>query len=205
MNSNNAVPMAMSSYLEALTLTEAMTVLAPFEPRVAGALPLGLAVPTSDIDILCYAPDPGAFAATLWMWFQRHPGFLIRQRVGADRAIICSFNAYGWPFEVFGQAMPVTEQQGWRHFTVARRLLELGGDSFRAAVVASRHTGEKTESAFAIVLKLRGDPYQALLDLEPQSDGELIERLNLAGFRRISAPPHHSDIAVRQSHASEDA
>jgi hypothetical protein len=62
------------------------------------------------------------------------------------------------------------EQTAWRHFLVERRLLELGGPVFRAAVACERAHGMKTEPAFAAVLRLEGDPYRALLYLEDGAD-----------------------------------
>lgn len=54
---------------------------------------------------------------------------------------------------------------GWRHFVVEKRLLALGGQRLAASVMSLRQNGLKTEPAFATVLKLQGDPYQALNDL----------------------------------------
>jgi uncharacterized protein DUF4269 len=42
-----------------------MKVLAPFGVRVAGTPPLGLDVPGSDIDVLCFAPDVLVFTDTV--------------------------------------------------------------------------------------------------------------------------------------------
>ena len=45
-------------------------------------------------------------------------------------------------------------------------MLSLGGEPLRAAVMARRYAGAKTEPAFAQVLGLTGDPYAMLLTLE---------------------------------------
>lgn len=171
-------------YRETLRRIGILTVLAKFDPRVAGTPPLGLDLPTSDIDVLCFAPDPTHFAAVVWAGFHDRTGFAIRQWVGADRPVIADFTAYDWPIQVFGQAKPVHEQNGWRHFVVERRLLELGGIKFRAAVARARSGGLKTEPAFATVLGLAGDPYAALLDLERHPDASLLRCLESAGFTR---------------------
>jgi len=65
---------------------------------------------------------------------------------------------------------------------VERRLLAMGGERFRAAVMRQRHQGAKTEPAFAAVLALPGDPYQAMLDLEAQPDAVLAALLRRRGF-----------------------
>ncbi len=100
----------------------------------------------------------------------------------ADRPIVASFAAQGWKFEIFGQARPVAEQAGWRHFRVERRLVALGGAGFHAAVMGVRRGGVKTEPAFAALLGLKCDPYLALLDLDGRSDAALAALLRRAGF-----------------------
>ena len=165
------------SYLEAVDRSGVLGTLTAFGPRVAGTPPLGFDLPGSDIDILCHAPDLHTFAAVLWTAFSDYPDFSMRQWVDAERSVIASFEAEGWQFEIFGQARPVAEQQGWRHFLVEQRLLAIGGPWLRTAVMAKRREGAKTEPAFAAALDLQGDPYQALLELEHWPDralGELI-------------------------------
>lgn len=169
-------------YRAALRQTGMTTALAGFDPHLAGTLPLGIDVPTSDLDVLCHAPDPDAFAAAVWAEFSNEADFAIWQWIEDDRPVIASFTAHGWPFQIFGQAKPVKEQNGWRHFLVERRLLKLGGSVFRAAIARERASGMKTEPAFAIVLRLTGDPYRALLDLERTDDGSLSDLLKAAGF-----------------------
>ena len=56
---------------------------------------------------------------------------------------------------------------------IQARLLDLGGDALRIAIVALRRSGLKTEPAFARHLGIAGDPYIALLALEKIDDGGL--------------------------------
>jgi hypothetical protein len=170
------------NYREALRRAGIKTVLAAFDPHVAGTPPLGLDLSTSDLDVLCHASNPDAFAAALWSAFSDEANFSIHQWVVADRPVVASFFAHGWHFQIFGQEKPVSEQAAWRHFLVERRLLELGGPLFRAAVVRERTCGVKTEPAFATVLRLEGNPYAALLDLEYRTEESLIHLLTSAGF-----------------------
>jgi hypothetical protein len=159
-----------------------MSALAKFDPHLAGTLPLGVDLPTSDLDILCHAAEPEAFAVALWAAFSGETEFSLRQWSIVDGPVIASFIAHGWPFQVFGQKKPVSEQNGWRHFVVERRLLRLGGPAFRAAIMRERSRGAKTEPAFATALKLTGDPYLAILDLERCNNGWLSQLLVRAGF-----------------------
>lgn len=157
---------------EALRLVGVLPALAAFDPHVAGTPPLGLALPSSDIDILCHAPDPMAFADAVTRVFGHLRDFQLVERP-RWQAVIARFHAHGWPFEIFGQPLPVAQQQGWRHFLVERRLLALGGGALASTILALRAQGLKTEPAFAQLLGLTGDPYAALLDLEAWDDEAL--------------------------------
>jgi len=172
---------ARSSFAEAVARLEIRETLAPYDPRIAGTPPLGLDMPDSDIDVLCHAPDLAGFADHLWKTFGPEQDFRIRQWVSDGRPVIASFHAHGWLFEIFGAAEPVDRQPGWRHFTIERRLLALGSSRFRDALLAARKRGAKTEPAFAALLGLSGNPYQALLDLDGWPDSELMALLERSG------------------------
>ena len=175
------------SYQRALAECDVLGRLARFDPRVAGTPPLGLDLPDSDIDVLCFAPDARAFTDTVWHNFSNAPAFTAKQLMRHPRPVVASFDAAGWRIEIYGEAIPVEQQRGWRHFAVERRLLALGGEHLAVAVLAQRGQGMKTEPAFAAVLGLRGDPYLALLDLGEQDDETLISALRAGGFA-VAAP-----------------
>lgn len=166
------------------TIIEALRLLprlAAFTPAVIGTPPLGIAVAGSDIDIVCYAPDLDRFAAELVRHFGGLPGFdLRRDEIRAVPSVVCSFDHAGWRVEIFGQAVPVAAQWGMRHFQIERRLLALFGVDFQSRVVALKRQGIKTEPAFAALLKLPGDPYEALLTLGAWTDDRL-QMLWMAG------------------------
>jgi hypothetical protein len=175
------------SYEEALAERGVLEVLAPFDPRIAGTPPLGLDLLGSDIDVLCFVPDAHAFTDTVWHNFSNAPAFMAKQLVRAPRPVVASFEVAGWRIELYGEAIPVEQQRGWRHFVVEQRLLALGGDDLPVAVLALRGQGMKTEPAFAAALRLRGDPYLALLDLGEQDDETLVSVLQAGGFARAAA------------------
>ena len=157
----------------ATVAAEICAALAPFDPTPIGTPPLALDLPDSDIDIACHAPDPIAFAEHLWVRFAQADGFSIRQWCDRGRPVIARFRHRTWFIEIFGAAEPVAVQMGYRHFMIERRLLGLGGAALHAAVLEARKAGAKTEPAFAAVLGLTGDPYAALLALEPLGDRDL--------------------------------
>ena len=170
-------------YREAIRRSGVLEALRDFDPHIAGTPPLGLDLPTSDIDILCHATDPDALLTSLWRAFSHRPEFRVWQWRSAGRPIIASFNAEGWSFEVFGSAVPVEQQLGWRHYQIERRLLELGGRPFREAIMARRRLGAKTEPAFWDVLGGLGDPYAGMARLADLDDADLKRWLKQGGFQ----------------------
>jgi hypothetical protein len=145
---------------------------------VVGTLPLGLAVPGSDIDIVCHASEPIALTETIWAHYRSCDGFVLYQWLAEGRPLIARFEWGGWPFEVFGDWRPVDQQRGWLHFEIERRLLSLDDGRLWKAVAWQRSQGIKTEPAFATVLGISGDPYLGLLDLAGETDAQLRERLS---------------------------
>ncbi|MBX9947250.1 MAG: DUF4269 domain-containing protein [Reyranella sp.] len=158
---------------DALDRLDLIAALLPFDPHVAGTPPLGLDLPSSDIDVLCHVVDGAAFTDCLWSYGSPQSDFRIHQWTGDERAIVASFRAFEWTIEVFGSPRPVERQRGWRHFEIERRLLVAGGDRLRECVMAFRRGGMKTEPAFAAVLGLSGDPYEALLQLASMPAADL--------------------------------
>ncbi|QUT07417.1 DUF4269 domain-containing protein [Sphingobium phenoxybenzoativorans] len=170
------------SWEQALYRSGLMDMLAAFDPHVVGTLPLGVSVPGSDIDIVCHAADPAEFSALLWRNLRHRAAFGMRQWIAVPNPVIVSFTYLGWPFEIYGADQPVRDQPGWRHFMVEKRLLTLAAASFRDAVMRERRKGAKTEAAFATVLGLTGDPYEALYGLSAAPDPVLIDMLISAGY-----------------------
>ncbi|GAB4072911.1 DUF4269 domain-containing protein [Ancylobacter sonchi] len=177
-------PTPIRDYRAALAATGLMDRLAGFDPHVVGTPPLGLDLAGSDIDIdiVCHAREPEAVARLMWDEFRREQHFRLWQWRKDGRPVVASFTAAGWPFEVFAAPCPVAGQAGWRHFRVEQRLLALGGDGLRAAVMARRQAGLKTEPAFAAVLGLAGNPHAAMLALFEQDDAALAGLLAQAGL-----------------------
>jgi len=49
---------------------------------------------------------------------------------------------------------------------IENKILEQEGKQFRKKIIALKEQGYKTEPAFATLLGLEGNPYEALLELE---------------------------------------
>jgi hypothetical protein len=151
---------------KSLRLLRIDDVLDAYHPVLAGTIPLGIDVDGSDLDVICQADDPDAFAECVRAAYDTCEGFRLRRKLVNDLpTVIASFHAYGFPVEIFGQPRPVTEQNAYRHMRVEARLLAIGGDEARRGIHRLKAQGMKTELAFAQYFGLQGDPYQALLEL----------------------------------------
>ncbi|MBO2010942.1 DUF4269 domain-containing protein [Hymenobacter negativus] len=162
---------------------EVLTQLKPYHPILVGTFPLDITVPCSDLDVICEVPDLEVFAESVAAGFSHYPAYVVRYPVLAGiPSIIVSFWLESVEVEVFGQPLASEQQNGYRHMIIEARLLALGSSAFRQQVIASKASGLKTEPAFAQLLGLAGDAYQAVLALESVSDAGLTKLLAGAGW-----------------------
>ncbi|MDX1908056.1 MAG: DUF4269 domain-containing protein [Bacteroidia bacterium] len=150
-----------------LSRHQVMERLAGYDPILAGTVPIGLDVPGSDLDILCCWKRMEDFWADMHTGFRGESGFYSKILPQWQAAKVC-FELEGWPVEIFGQGCPTRQQRGYLHLVREHELLTRLGPKFRAQVMALRQAGVKTEPAFAAVLGLSGDPYEALLRYQVQ-------------------------------------
>ncbi len=166
--------------------------LADYAPVLAGTIPLGIDIYGSDLDILCQAADLEGLAAQVRQLFGGRTGFTAQIKpIRGQRSLVAEFEHAGFPIQIFAQNTPVERQNAYRHLLVEYRLLETGGDPMREAIRELKLDGLKTEPAFAQLLGLEGDPYQALLDLE-MADDAAIQRL----CARFTPPADSQGIQV---------
>jgi len=147
--------------------------LTAYEPTVIGTPPLGIDIDSSDIDIACNAANLEAFTSDMTARFASRQDFVIENiSVFPDPAVRVAFLAHDWEVELFCQTLPIQDQHGVRHFRIEKRLLKID-PTLRLRVRRLKQAGQKTEPAFAALLRLDGDPYEALLALEECSDEDL--------------------------------
>jgi len=144
-----------------------------FEPLIAGTFPLKIETDHSDVDIILYSQDLNLLFSRFDEFsslkdFEKHRGV----KEGMDY-VLARFKFMEIPFELFGQSVRSIDQTAYRHFQIEERLLKLGGALFQQKVQSLKKNGEKTEPAFAKVLQLKDDPYQALLKIHDFSEEQL--------------------------------
>jgi hypothetical protein len=159
-----------------LTALDLWPVLADFNLVLAGTIPLDIDIAGSDLDVLCEVPTTEAqrFTELLQKHYGHRAGFRLTQSVINNEAcVVVSFRYRRQEVEIFGQAVPTARQNGFRHLLVEAAVLAAGGEQWRRAVRRLKQQGLKTEPAFANLLRLSGDPYVALLELEGKTVAEL--------------------------------
>ncbi len=136
-----------------------------FTPILAGTIPLNIDIASSDLDILCCWTDKAIFRESVFNAFSKYTDFSIREiEMHGNDTVIANFYIDNFEVEIFGQEIPVKQQNGYRHMIIEHAVLEREGDDFRKKIIHLKQAGYKTEPAFAKLLGLQGDPYQALLD-----------------------------------------
>ncbi len=141
---------------------------------LTGTVPIGLDLANSDLDIICAAEDLIGFEQVVVPVYAHHPGFGCKRRIWQGHpSVVVNFDTSLFPIEIFAQTLPVTEQNAFRHMLIEDRLLRLGGEAARTAIMALRRAGMKTEPAFAAHFRLTGDPYAELLRLSRLDDAAL--------------------------------
>lgn len=155
-----------------LTRNSVMHHLQLFDPVLTGSVPLAIDTDESDIDISCYASHLPEFLKVASGAFGQLDGYLAHHVVSRGvPAVVVNFFLEGFRIELFGQGVPTRLQYAYRHMVIECRLLQRHGEKFRQDVINLKRNGVKTEPAFAALLGLTGDPYEALLSIPVISPG----------------------------------
>ncbi len=165
------------------------SVLADFDPVLAGTYPLGLETPESDLDILCNAEDLDFFVELVTHAYGDEDEFEVRHTESNEvPTVICNFRTQTIPVEFIAQPRPSEEQIGYLYMVAEARLLREGGEEAVVAIRDLKRDGMQTESAFGQYFCLPEDPYDTLLTLADVSAEELSDVVVQAKFERRNIP-----------------
>lgn len=150
-----------------------------YSPCLAGTIPLQVDIPESDADIICEVKNHAAFEQVIRERFRCREGFTMKHSKVQERAVtlaqfvLSDEVSQALTVEIFGQSLPVKEQNAYRHLVVEARLLRLAHKEAHVQIRRLKSQGIKTEPAFAQYFGITGEPYQALLDLYDVEDDVL--------------------------------
>ncbi|MDQ0637445.1 hypothetical protein QF042_001010 [Pedobacter sp. W3I1] len=148
-----------------LTDNKVLEKLSPYHPILVGTIPINIDIENSDLDIICEVSDNNKFIDKLDALFGSEKDFTISESTEFN-AIKATFLMGGFEIELFGQNIPTTQQNAYRHMLVEYKILLGKGEKFRQDIIDLKNQGYKTEPAFARLLGLNGNPYEELLKLE---------------------------------------
>jgi hypothetical protein len=159
-----------------LSTAKILDLLADYDVAFVGSIPLDVHNLGADADLVCCAEDLAPLADSLRAHYGGCDGFRTRLgRIHATPTLTARFKLSQLPVEVFAQPRPVASQEAFVHFHVERRLLHLHGDHLRPHIRRLKADGLDTETAFARVFHLKGDPHDRLYRLASASDRDLAE------------------------------
>ncbi len=138
--------------------------LQPYHPIVVGTFPLQLNVENSDIDIIGQTSNFNETIDDLIEKFCHNHQFKIElAEENETKYIICTFWIKKFKVEIYLEDKTPTDQIAYRHMVIEAKILAKMGDTFKENVIQLKNKGIKTEEAFAQLLQLKGNPYEALL------------------------------------------
>lgn len=138
-----------------------------YNPILTGTIPIEIDIAESDLDIICECKNHAEFLAYLQQEFSTFKNFKVHTTLQNNiAATIAEFKTEHFLIEIFGQDIPTTKQNAYRHMVVEHHILQKRGVDFKQQIRELKVSGIKTEPAFAKLLGLKGDPYVALLELE---------------------------------------
>ena len=160
---------------QALTDTQVFEHLKEYSPVLAGTIPLDVDIPESDLDVICSSDNLEKFAMEVEKHFGNEEAFSVHHTVKRDQpTVIARFKAKGFQFEIFAQTASVFTQPAVVHMLIEARLLSFAPPEAKAKIRQLKHSGLKTEPAFAETFALEGDPYEELLRIARLPDHEIL-------------------------------
>ncbi|MDQ0178044.1 DUF4269 domain-containing protein [Bacillus chungangensis] len=153
----------------AITKLGIMADLQMYNPILCGTIPIGIDISTSDLDIVMEVYDFTEYELQVRKLYSEKKGFALqRKEIRGVPVIKANFVFADFEFELFAQPQPVEQQNAYLHMLIEHVLLE-GNPAMREEVIKLKQQGIKTEPAFAQLLHLKGDPYEALLSIAKEN------------------------------------
>jgi Domain of unknown function (DUF4269) len=174
-----------------------LDVLAPYQPAVVGAHPLGVAAAGTPVEIVCRATDLSAFARVMERTFGHADGFALHGgSLDGEEAVFAEFALDGLPIEVAAQREHVHQRLGAATLGIDRVLAE-SPPVARRRLAAAVAAGEDWLDAAADQLALSRMALESLANANPA----LVARV--MGIRRPGPEIREYVIAVALGVAAE--
>ncbi|MBN1649680.1 MAG: DUF4269 domain-containing protein [Bacteroidales bacterium] len=138
-----------------------------YNPLLAGTIPIEIDLPQSDLDIICYCKSHTEFSNQLFKFYEKQSGFKINHKNHKGIAsTIAKFKTEKFDIEIFGQSIPSSQQNAYKHMLIEYKILKEKGLAFKTEILKLKSEGYSTEAAFAHLLGIKGNPFNELLKVE---------------------------------------
>jgi hypothetical protein len=155
---------------KAISQSRMKDLLHDYSPEIVSTIFVEFDTEKSDIDIVCEYQHRDVFASDFTNAFGDNDSYSLS--VYTD-CVVGHFKMDGFLFEFYGSQTPVSQQSALRHYKIMQRLAHIGGEPIKQKIRTLKRKGLKTEPAICQVLRLSGEPYNAVLQLELWSDSQL--------------------------------
>ncbi|AUP81367.1 DUF4269 domain-containing protein [Flavivirga eckloniae] len=138
-----------------------------YDPILTGTIPIEIDLPESDLDIICECKDHLEFSKHLTELFANKKDFKLKSNCYYNmESTIAKFKSRDFKIEIFGQNVPTRKQHAYRHMLIEYDILNQKGSHFKTNIKKLKSEGLNTEAAFAKLLSISGNPYEALLNIK---------------------------------------
>lgn len=157
---------------EILMRTKILERLKEYSPIVVGTIPLGIDIPSSDLDVVCQLNDQEDIHDLVTKYYGHYDHFTITQM--GEKAYAYNFWFDDCEIEIYASSVPTERSNSYRHLLIGSRLLQLYGEEFRKKIIQLKENGYRTEPAIAKLLNLQGEIYETIFKIESYTDEELL-------------------------------
>jgi hypothetical protein len=161
-------------------------ILKEFTPVLVGALPLGVGLANTAIQLACCAPNLVAFDELCVQRFNSFSQFHLEHILRNDLpTVIAEFRAQNFAIEFVAQPRSVFNQPAVLLLLIEARLLTFSPASAREEIRTLQKAGLSTEDAFDTVFELEGIPLIKLLEISQLPDHEILKIAHRVRWRSI--------------------
>ncbi|MEE4001191.1 DUF4269 domain-containing protein [Tenacibaculum sp. FZY0031] len=135
------------------------------KPILVGTIPINIDVASSDLDIICQSDNHEDLIKVVSEKYGKLTKFEVKTIPSYKnlKTTIITFEYKSFPIEIFVQNKLPEEQDSYLHLLIEHQVLLKENGAFKSKIITLKEQGFKTEPAFAKLLNLKGDPYEALL------------------------------------------
>ncbi len=152
---------------EILSELDIKTALKHYSPVLVGTIPIGINIESSDLDILCEVNNFEEFDNIILEKYGHFSEFTFRKKTHQNRiSYIYNFIFNDVEIEIFAQNKAVKIQNGYKHMVIENVINKVFGDVFVDEIIHLKRLGLKTEFAYAELLDLYGNPFEAILAVD---------------------------------------